>query len=112
MRTTIALTMLLLFGRAASAEAAPRRIDITVTEKGFEPKQVSVKRGEQVQLVFTRKTDRTCAKDVKVFYTEKKSVRKPLPLNVPVEIVTRFDKSGELGFTCGMDMVSGVIQVQ
>ena len=34
-------------------KASPRRIDIAVTEAGFEPKKVTVKTGEEVTLAFT-----------------------------------------------------------
>jgi plastocyanin domain-containing protein len=32
----------------------PRKLEIAVTDKGFEPDKVAVKKGEPVQLVFTR----------------------------------------------------------
>ena len=40
------------------------KIQISVTEKGFEPESVDVPSGKPVTLVFTRKTEKTCAKQV------------------------------------------------
>jgi len=100
----------------ASAEgdkkASPRQIDISVTEAGFEPNKVTVKAGEDVTLRFTRKTDKTCAKEVIVFVNDKDKVEKKLPLNQVVPVSAKFSKSGELGYACGMNMYKGVIVVQ
>ena len=108
----IAVATFLASGCVAQAQPKARRIAISLTEKGWEPKKITVKKGESVTLVFTRKTEKTCAKEVQVFYTDKDKIEKKLPLNEPVEIPTRFEKSGELGFTCGMNMISGVIMVE
>lgn len=44
-------------GLALSASVGePRTIELTVTEKGFEPTPVKVKKGEPLKLVITRKT--------------------------------------------------------
>lgn len=114
----VAFILVSLVGLAVTASAAPpkpkdpRRIDLSLTEEGWKPKEVKVKKDEDVKLVFTRKTDRTCAKEVILYTSDKDKIEKKLPLNEPVEIVTRFRKAGELGFTCHMNMVSGVIHVQ
>jgi plastocyanin domain-containing protein len=100
----------------ASAEgnkkASPRRIDISVTEAGFEPDNVTVKAGEDVTLAFTRKTDTTCVTEVVVFVNDKDKVEKKLPLNQAVTVDAKFAKPGELGYACGMNMYKGVIVVQ
>ena len=93
-------------------KASPRRIDIAVTEAGFEPKKVTVTKGEEVTLAFTRKTDKTCAKEVIVHLNEKDTVEKDLPLNEVVPVTATFSKSGELGYACGMNMLGGVIVVK
>ena len=93
-------------------KVAPRRIDIAVTEAGFEPKKVSVKMGEDVTLAFTRKTDKTCAKEVIVNVNDTEKVTKELPLNEVIPISVTFAKSGELNYTCGMHMLGGVIVVE
>ena len=90
----------------------PRRIEITVTQKGFEPAQIDVKKGEPVVLVFTRKTDKTCAKDILVDAGDDRRVSRTLPLDQPVTVEAVFRKSGRLGYACSMDMITGVIAVQ
>ena len=87
------------------------RIAISVTEKGFEPDNVSVPGGKPVTLVFTRKTDSTCAKEV-VIPLEGKKIEKALPLNEAVAIDVTFPKAGQITYACGMDMVKGTVVVQ
>ena len=87
------------------------RFDIKVTEKGFEPEDVNVPAGKPVTLVFERKTDQTCAKEVVLTMDDGKKVEKELPLNTPVEIAATFPKAGKLGYACGMDMLKGTIVV-
>jgi plastocyanin domain-containing protein len=93
----------------AKAKKAAEKIDIAVTEKGFEPASIDVKKGQPVELVFTRKTDHTCIKEV-VVDTGASKVQKPLPLNTPVAIKTKFAKAGT--YVCGMNMFSGTVKVQ
>jgi len=95
-----------------SKPADPSKIQISVTEKGFEPESVDVSAGKPVTLVFTRKTDKTCAKEVILTMEDGKKVEKALPLDTPVELATTFPKAGKLGYACGMDMVRGTIVVQ
>ncbi|HEY5950259.1 MAG TPA: cupredoxin domain-containing protein [Kofleriaceae bacterium] len=88
------------------------RFDITVTEKGFEPNETNVPAGKPVTLVFERKTDQTCVKQVILTMDDGKKIEKELPLNTPVEIAATFGKPGKLGYVCGMDMMKGTIVVQ
>jgi plastocyanin domain-containing protein len=87
-------------------------VDIAVTEAGFEPARVAVPRGQPVTLVFTRKTDKTCAKAVVLNVDEKTRIEKDLPLGQPVTIAATFPTAGELHYTCGMNMVTGVLAVR
>ena len=110
----IVLLGLVSLGTAVAAHeqkkpATPRRIAISVTEKGFEPNGITVKKGETVVLVFTRKTEHTCAKEVIVYLEGDKQVQQPLPLDTPVEITATFSKAGELGYACKMRMHAGAI---
>ena len=92
--------------------AASKRIEISVTSRGFEPGKIQVPAGQPVNLVFTRKTDRTCAKRVVIQLGDGKKVEKDLPLDTAVEILVTFAKKGELAYACAMDMITGVILVQ
>jgi plastocyanin domain-containing protein len=90
----------------------PNRFDISVTEKGFEPEDTTVPSGKEVKLVFERKTDKTCAKQVILTMDDGKTIQKELPLNTPVEIAATFPKAGKLGYACDMDMIKGHVVVQ
>jgi plastocyanin domain-containing protein len=82
-----------------------RQIDVAVTEKGFEPSEIHVPKGESVVLAITRRTDRTCATEVVIDDGEE---RTPLPLDQTVRIdlgVVRSDRK----FACGMDMIRGKV---
>ncbi len=97
---------------APAVAATPRQLDIVVTEKGFEPDQLTVKKGEAVQLAFTRKTDKTCAKQVVLQLGDGKKIEKPLPLDETVLIGATFAQGGQLRYACAMDMFAGVITVE
>lgn len=103
---------LLLMAGASAGEKIPRRLSITVSEDGFSPKRLTVKKGEVVTLVFTRRTDRTCAKEVIIYIGDTNTVARSLPLNTPVEVTVSFPKSGERGFSCAMRMHGGAIMVE
>lgn len=77
-------------------------IDLSVTEKGFEPKTIDVKPGSDVVLNVTRKTDTTCAKQIQV---PSKKVKMDLPLNKSVEVALGKLEKGEIRFGCGMNMM-------
>jgi plastocyanin domain-containing protein len=100
---------------AESSTATPRTSasavhhEIAITGHGFSPDRVEVTRGVKVALVFTRRTNQTCATEVAIPTLK---VKKPLPLNTRVLIEYTADKTGEVAFTCGMDMIRGTPVVQ
>ena len=63
-------------------------------------------------LVFNRKTDQTCAKEIVVTMADGKKVKKELPLDTPVEIAATFPTAGKLSYACSMDMLHGTLTVQ
>lgn len=95
-----------------SAKTAPQKMEIAVTDKGFEPDKFTVKKGQPVEFVFTRTTDQTFIKEVVLDTGGTTKVQKPLPLNKPVVIKTKFIKAGDLKYACGMNMFSGTVTVQ
>src|SRR5262249_42833364 len=83
-RTLFVVLFALLACDKSSASAADlRKVPVVVDGKGFTPSSVDVKKSEKVQLVFTRTTDETCAKEV-VF--PEINLKKDLPLNKPVAV--------------------------
>ena len=87
----------------------PQEVKIAVTEAGFVPKSVSVKRGVPIVLVITRETDQTCATQA-VF----PSIDKPvdLPLNKAVRVALPAASAGRLSYACGMGMLHGELVVR
>ncbi len=101
---------------AAPAAAAEKRegevrvVELSVTEKGYEPSPITLKKGEPVKLVVTRKTDQTCATEVVM---DGYGIDTELPLNKPVEIAFTPKESGQLLYGCRMGkMISGVFMVE
>lgn len=117
MRTALTSTVfaLLLIGCSSekdvesSAPEASRTIEVTVTENGFEPESLEVKRGQPITLVVTRRTDETCVRDIVIADL---GIKKELPLNQPVTISFVPEKAGEMRYACGMGMETGVIMVR
>ena len=123
MRHVIVLAALLAAGPAFAAEppakgssspsnaAAVRTVEIKVTEAGFEPREIKVKKGEPTKLVFTRKTDQTCITAIDI--PDEKVAKFELPLNKPVALTITPKKAGVEAFHCSaMGMGNGKIIVQ
>lgn len=100
---------------AAPAEArkpgdGPRVIPLSVTEKGYEPSPISLRKDEPVKLVVTRTTEQTCATELVM---KDYGINTPLPLNTPVEIAFTPNKTGTLTYGCAMgQMISGAFMVE
>lgn len=101
------------WGRASLLAGHPERtIEIAVSQRGFSLSRVTVHAGETVELVFTRTTERTCAKRVVVSLDADHRIERDLPVGVPVALTLHFDRPGELGYSCSMGMFGGVIDVE
>lgn len=85
-----------------------RVVEMAVTDDGFVPSKVKVKKGEKVRFVVTRKTDSTCAKEIVI---KDAGINQPLPLDKAVTVEFTAKKSGEIRYACGMDHISGVVFV-
>lgn len=106
------LSTLSAMGTSVGASSTPKleqRIVITVTKNGFEPASVHLKAGQPVRLVVTRTVERTCATDIVV---SEFGIKKPLPLNKPVEVRFTPRKPGAIRYACAMDMVAGSLIVE
>ena len=110
--TRLVLTAAICLAAAGPAVAAAkgRTVDMKVTEKGFEPDAVKVKKGEPITLVITRVTDSTCAKEIVI---DEHAINTKLPLNKAVKVKFTPKKSGDLKYGCGMNkMIGGVLSVE
>lgn len=90
-------------------KAKPQEVRIAVTEAGFVPNTVSVKKGVPIVLVVTRMTDQTCATQA-FFPVINKTV--DFPLNKPVRVALPARSAGNLSYACGMGMLHGEIVVK
>ena len=107
---SILLVALVALSCACSKKAppVPGQVDITASDKGFQPSSVTVKKGAPATLVFTRTTDDTCA--TKVVFPQL-SLEKDLPKGEPVAISLPTDKEQTLTFQCGMGMYKSTVVV-
>jgi thiol-disulfide isomerase/thioredoxin len=94
------------------APAAGVRVEIAVTDAGYTPARVTIPRGAPVVLVFTRRSEHTCAVDVHFTLPDGTRIDRKLPLGQAAEIPLRVDRVGDIPYACGMDMVRGTISVQ
>jgi plastocyanin domain-containing protein len=95
----------------ASAPAAARKVEIKVTDAGFEPREVKARKGEPFTMVFTRVTDRTCITAIDIPAEKVKGFE--LPLDKPVSLTITPKKVGVEAFHCtAMAMGNGRIVVE
>jgi plastocyanin domain-containing protein len=94
-----------------SLAAKPRVqiLNVKITERGYEPVTLKLRRNVRTRITFLRQTDATCANEVVI---PEFGIRRALPLNQPVAITFTPSKKGEFAFTCGMNMMRGKLIVQ
>jgi plastocyanin domain-containing protein len=108
-RLPILVAVLALVALAGCAPAGPKEIQVTVTDMGFQPKEVVVPKGQAAVIVFTRKTDSTCATEAMFAETGKKY---DLPLNTPVRVDLTGVSPGTLHYACAMNMEKGTVVIE
>lgn len=81
---------------------------ITISKRGYEPKEIAVKKGQPVRLEFFREDEENCGEEL-VF--PKLDIRRKLPVGATETVEFTPQESGEIGFTCGMDMLRGKVIV-
>lgn len=96
--------------KAQPAKAEPRKVVIAVTDNGFEPTPIKVKKGEPLKLMVTRKTAATCANRLVL---DEGKIDAELPLNKTVELDFTPSKAGQIKYGCQMaKMIAGVLIVE
>jgi len=105
----VALTILILLMLSACAKETKGRIEIAVTQDGFTPAEATIKVGEPVTLVVTRKVDTTCATEIVI---KDYGINKPLPKDQAVEVTFTPTKPGKIRYACAMDMIAGELTAQ
>ena len=82
---------------------------IYIENKGYSPKEISVKRGSKVTLKLINKDAYSCSQQ---FVIPKLGIEKLVAPNESAELTfTAPDKSGQIAFMCGMGMYRGVINI-
>jgi plastocyanin domain-containing protein len=106
-----AVAVALLVARPAHAAdtAKVRTVQLTVTKDGFVPEHVTVKSGQRVKLVVTRKVERTCATDIVM---KDFGVNQALPIEKAVTVTITPMKPGEYKFSCAHGHIAGNLQVE
>lgn len=106
-----AIGIFLLSCAYSQIETAPvpvETIKVSVSTR-YEPKSIEVKKGQPLRLAFYRQDDKNCGGEV-VF--PKLGIKRELPVGETVTVEFTPQESGEIAFTCGMDMMRGKIFAQ
>lgn len=94
---------------AHKKSAKEKTVKVTISEDGFKPAQIEGQKGEDLVLLVTRTTDKTCMTELKNVNGKGET---KLPLNKEVRFqVGHLDKSGDIKLLCGMDMKAGIVKV-
>lgn len=95
---------------AAAEGDAPATIEITVTDRGYEPARIELAAGEPVRLAFRQEADSECAATVKSEALGIEPTELPKGETTVVEVTP--EKAGEFTFACGMGMLKGTVVVE
>lgn len=106
--TGIIFTYWFFLMKKEKAVEASYSIDIVV-EGGYKPDVISIPKGQLTKLNFLRKDPSSCLEEVVLGDFK---IKKFLPLNQKVSVEIQPQKSGEFGFSCGMDMFHGKLIVK
>jgi plastocyanin domain-containing protein len=82
---------------------------VILTEQGYKPDSIRLRRGIPARVTFVRQAEGTCGTEIVL---PEQGIKRALPLNKPVVVTFTPNKSGEFSFTCGMGMLRGKIVVQ
>ncbi len=101
-----------LFSKSKAKKATlnqdTQELEILV-DGGYQPNRITVQSGKKVRLNFIRKDPSHCLD--KVLFPDF-NIAQDLPLNQTTTIEFIPEESGEYTFSCGMNMVRGVVEVQ
>lgn len=100
-------------GRAARGQDRPdpEEIAIEVTDRGFEPSNITIVRNRRVTLSFRLATSRACRRDVLIRLSPQIVLKQRLVLHEPVRMTVGFPEAGTISFSCDRAGKSGTITV-
>jgi plastocyanin domain-containing protein len=112
----LVLALPALAGEPATAAGGAKsksgnKVAVKVTEDGFVPREIKVKKGQPTTLEFTRVTDATCMTEIDI--PDEKVKEFALPLNKAVSLTITPKTAGVEKFHCSaMGMGDGKIVVE
>ncbi len=86
-----------------------QRRTIMVTDGGYQPSAIALRRGIPARLTFIRNVEASCGTEIVI---PAYGIRRDLPLNTRVTVTFTPNRSGRFKFTCGMNMFRGSILVR
>jgi len=86
-----------------------QKVTVALTEKGYQPGSLKLRRGIPAQVTFLRKVSATCGTQVVI---PEYDIKRDLPLNESVSVAFTPSKSGTFTFSCGMGMLRGSLVVR
>ena len=95
---------------AVAEGGAPATIEITVTDRGYEPARIELAAGEPVRLAFRQEADLECAATVRSEALGIEPTELPKGETTVIEVTP--EKAGEFTFACGMGMLKGTVVVE
>jgi len=95
--------------RGSQQESGVQAVTVKVTDKGFQPDKIELKRNVPARLTFVREIEATCATSVVI---PEFNLKHDLPFKEPVVLEFTPTKAGVFDFTCGMKMLTGKIVVR
>src|SRR2546427_11346979 len=95
--------------RAKRKRPAVQKVTVALTEKGYEPTSLKLRRGVPAQVIFIRRVSATCGTQIVIADYD---IKRALPLNEPVLVEFTPKKAGTFSFTCGMGMLRGSLIVR
>lgn len=84
-------------------------VKIAITEEGFSPANVVLRRGVQSRITFVRQIEDTCATAIVV---QELGIDLNLPLNQPVSVEVTPKSAGQYDYGCGTGPFRGTIMVR
>jgi len=92
------------------AEASPpRRVDVTITDQGPQPRDIQVDGGEKLQVVLTRASQKACRSDVLV---PDYDLRTQVPAGHPVALTLLTQGRGQVHLSCPLEDAVGALDVR
>ena len=85
---------------------ADGRVSIAVDDRGYHPSVVRAAPGRALTLVFRRADALNCGEKVRF---PSLHIERDLPVGQSVEIAVTVPASGQIGFSCGMNMYRGSV---